>query len=87
MKAYNKECRSTLFYGALYVVLAHTGLITMMIGTNNDIRILGFPLHYFVAIVLGTLGILIVSIFWNISADKLEDAIEAENAASAAEAK
>lgn len=82
MTAYNKEWRHILFYGALYVILAHTGLIALAVGVSNDIRVLGFPLHYFAAIVLGSFGVLIVSVFWNFSADRLEDEIEAENAAA-----
>ena len=81
MKAYDKEIRSTIGFGLLYVLLGHTGLFAILLGTNNDNRILGFPLHYFIAIILGTLGILIVSIFWTNFANKLEDEIEAENAA------
>ncbi|AUH65975.1 hypothetical protein [Paracoccus zhejiangensis] len=79
MSAYQKEWRQTLLYGALYVLMAHTGLFAWLLGTDNDLRLFGFPLHYAVALVLGSLGVLIVSIFWNRSADRLEDEIEAEN--------
>jgi len=81
MDAYKKEIRSTITFGVIYVLLGHTGLWALLIGTNNDNRILGFPIHYFIAIMLGTLGILIVSIFWTHFANKLEDEIEAENSA------
>lgn len=77
--AYRKECRSTLLFGACYVLLAHTGLFAVILGYDNDLRVLGFPLHYFVAIVAGSLGVLIVSIVWNLHADRLEDAIQEEN--------
>lgn len=77
--AYRRECRSTLVFGACYVLLAHTGLFAVILGYDNDLRVLGFPLHYFVAIIAGSLGVLIVSIFWNLYADRLEDAIQEEN--------
>ena len=77
--AYRRECRSTLAFGVAYVLLAHTGLFAVILGHNNDLRVLGFPLHYFVAIVAGSLGVLIVSIIWNLYADRLEDAIQEEN--------
>jgi uncharacterized membrane protein len=87
MGAYKKELRSTIGFGVAYVLLRHTGLIAMMLGTNNDVRVLGLPIHYFIAIVLGSLGVLTVSIIWAIYANKLEDEIEAENAAVARETK
>ncbi|ASJ74781.1 hypothetical protein [Granulosicoccus antarcticus] len=87
MKAYDKEIRSTIWFGAIYVILGHTGLFAILIGTNNDNRILGFPTHYFIALILGSLGILVVSIFWASYANKLEDEIEAENSALQEEAK
>jgi uncharacterized membrane protein len=81
MKAYDKEIRSTIGFGIVYVLLGHTGLFAILLGTNNDYRILGLPIHYFIAIIFGTLGVLIVSIFWTNFANRLEDKIEAENAA------
>ncbi|MXN65948.1 hypothetical protein GR183_13625 [Stappia sp. GBMRC 2046] len=86
MNAYKKEWTSTLVFGALYVVLAHTGLFAIAFGVDNDTRVLGFPLHYFIAIVLGSAGILAVSIVWNRYADQLESEIEAENNKTAPEA-
>lgn len=79
MKAYKKEMRSTIAFGVIYVLLAHTGMFTVWIGGNNDIRLLGFPIHYFIAIVLGSFGVLLVSIIWSKYANRLEDEIEAEN--------
>jgi len=79
MKAYKKEMRSTIAFGVIYVLLAHTGMFTVLIGGNNDIRLLGFPIHYFIAIVLGSFGVLLVSIIWSKYANRLEDKIEAEN--------
>lgn len=79
MGAYEKEWRSTIGFGVVYVLLAHTGLFAILLGVDNDVRVLGFPLHYFIAIVLGSLGVLGVSIVWNRHADRLELEIEAEN--------
>lgn len=79
MNAYRKEWRSTLVFGALYLALAHTGLIAILTGVDNSVRVLGFPLHYFLAIFLGSAGVMAVSILWNRYADNLEDEIEMEN--------
>lgn len=79
MDAYTKELRSTLVFGLVYVLLGHTGFWFVLFGTNNDIRILGFPVHYFIAIMLGSLGVLIWSMIWCRYANRLEDEIEAEN--------
>lgn len=87
MKAYDKEIKSTIWFAVIYVVLGHTGLFAILIGTNNDTRILGFPAHYFIALILGSVGILIVSVFWASFANKLEDEIEAENSALQEDAK
>lgn len=79
MGAYRKELRSTLAFGVIYTLLGHTGLFAVLLGVNNDVRVLGLPLHYFVAIILGSFGVLIVSIVWSRYANRLEDEIEAEN--------
>ncbi len=87
MDAYKKEMRSTIGFGIAYVLLGHTGLWFFLFGTNNDSRIFGLPTHYFIALILGSLGVLIVSIIWCRYANNLEDEIEAENAAAATKAK
>lgn len=81
MSAYKKEMRSTIGFGLAYVLLGHTGLWFVAIGTDNSLRVLGLPIHYVIAIILGSLGVLIVSIFWCRHANQLEDEIDAENAA------
>lgn len=80
LSAYQKEIRSTVGFGIVYVLLGHTGLWAVMLGTDNSIRILGLPIHYFIAITLGSLGVLLWSMVWCRYANQLEDEIEAENA-------
>jgi len=80
VSAYKKELKSTMIFGIVYVLLGHTGLWAILIGTNNDIRLLGLPIHYFLAIIIGSLGILIWSIIWCGYANRLEDEIATENA-------
>lgn len=80
MSAYQKEIRSTVGFGIVYVLLGHTGLWAVMLGTDNSIRILGLPIHYFIAITLGSLGVFLWSMVWCRYANQLEDEIEAENA-------
>ena len=87
MEAYKKELKSTIGFGIVYVLLGHTGLWAILIGTNNDIRLFGLPIHYVIAIILGSVGVFIVSLFWTRYANKLEDEINAENAAAIAEKK
>ena len=84
MNAYQKECRSTIIFAVLYTLLAHTGLFAILLGVDNDLRLFGLPLHYTLAILLGSAGILIVSIVWNRYADRLEEQIQSENAGAEA---
>ncbi len=84
MDAYKKELRSTIGFGIAYVLMGHTGLWFLIFGIDNSSRILGLPTHYFIALILGSLGVLIVSIIWCGYANRLEDEIEAENAKVAA---
>lgn len=81
MSAYRKEIRSTIGFSIVYILLGHTGLWVILFGMDNSVRLLGLPLHYFIAIVLGSFGVLIWSIIWCRYANQLEDEIEAENAA------
>jgi hypothetical protein len=83
VSAYQKELRSTVGFGIVYVLLGHTGLWAIALGTDNSIRILGLPIHYFIAITLGSFGVLFWSLIWCRYANRLEDEIEAENAAYA----
>lgn len=85
--AYKKELRSTIGFGAVYVLLGHTGLFALMLGTSNDTRLFGLPIHYVIAIVLGSLGVFMVSMVWTRYANNLEDEINAENQAAAEQAK
>ncbi|KAF0677107.1 hypothetical protein PMES_00421 [Profundibacterium mesophilum KAUST100406-0324] len=82
MKAYKKEVRSTIGFGIGYVLLGHTGLWVVMLGSDNSVRLFGLPAHYLVAILLGSFGVLVWSVIWCIFANRLEDEIEAENAAA-----
>ncbi len=84
MDAYRKEIISTLGFFVLYLLAAHTAPWALLLGTDNSVRILGFPLHYFAAVFLGWLGVLAVSIWWNRYADALEDEIAATTTPDAA---
>ncbi|WP_113910979.1 hypothetical protein [Roseovarius dicentrarchi] len=86
MDAYKKEIKSTIGFGLGFVLLGHTGLWFIILGTDNSSRILGLPTHYFIALILGSLGVLIWSIIWCRYANRLEDDIEAENAKISASA-
>lgn len=72
MDPYKKEIKGTIFFFIVYLLICHTGAWALIYGINTDIRILGFPAHYFVAVVLGWFGVLAVSVWWNIWADRLE---------------
>jgi hypothetical protein len=81
MGTYKKEVYYTIGFFILYLLMAHTAPWAILFGIDNSIRVLGFPLHYFAAVFLGWFGVLAVSIWWNLWADKLEDEI-ASNAES-----
>jgi uncharacterized membrane protein len=78
MSPYKKEAVLTIGFFVLYLLMAHTAPWVIMLGIDNSVRVLGYPLHYFVAISLGWFGVLAVSIAWNHYADKLDDEIVAE---------
>lgn len=78
MSAYKKEAVLTIGFFVAYVLMAHTAPWAIILGVDNSVRVLGFPLHYFMAVVLGWFGVLAVSIAWNHWADKLEEEILAE---------
>jgi uncharacterized membrane protein len=87
MSAYKKEAYITVGFFVAYVLMAHTGPWAIILGIDNSVRVLGYPLHYFIALVLGWFGVLAVSIVWNRMADQLEEeiAMEADTVESTAE--
>lgn len=80
MDVYRKEARLTVGFFVLYLLAAHTAPWALILGTNNAVRVFGFPLHYFMAVFLGWFGVLAVSIWWNIAADRLDEEIAASGA-------
>lgn len=78
MNAYKREARMTVGFLIAYLLMAHTAPWALIVGVDNSVRVLGFPLHYFLAIVLGWFGVLAVSIVWNRMADRLEEEILAD---------
>jgi uncharacterized membrane protein len=78
MSAYKKEAYMTVGFFVAYVLMAHTGPWALILGIDNSVRVLGYPLHYFLALVLGWFGVLGVSLVWNHMADKLEEEIAME---------
>lgn len=75
MSTYKKEAVLTIGFFVLYLLMAHTAPWAIILGIDNSVRVLGYPLHYFVAIAVGWFGVLGVSIAWNHLADKLDDEI------------
>lgn len=78
MSAYKKEAYITVGFFVAYVLMAHTGPWAIILGIDNSVRVLGYPLHYFIALALGWFGVLGVSVVWNRMADKLEEEIASE---------
>lgn len=76
MDTYRKEICYTIFFFLLYLLVTHTAIWALLFGTNNSIRVLGFPIHYFVAIMLGWFGVIAVSVWWNIATEALDEEIE-----------
>ncbi len=79
MDTYRKEAVVTVGFFVLYLLAAHTAPWALILGIDNSNRVLGFPVHYFLAVFLGWFGVLAVSIWWNIVADKLDDEITASD--------
>lgn len=79
MSPYKKEAVMTIGFSVAYLLMAHTAPWALILGVDNSIRMLGFPLHYFLAVVLGWFGVLAVSVVWNRMADRLEEEILAES--------
>ncbi len=80
MSTYTKEWVHTLGFFLLYLLVGHTAIWVILFGKDDAIRVLGFPLQYFVVLVLGWFGALAVSIWWNYAADKLDNEITGASA-------
>lgn len=78
MSAYKKEATLTIGFFVAYILMAHTAPWAIILGIDNSMRVFGFPLHYFTALVLGWFGVLAVAVVWNHYADQLEEEIRAE---------
>jgi putative solute:sodium symporter small subunit len=76
---YRKECKGTVIFFLLFLVMGHTGLWFAPFAKDLNIYVLGFPLHYFVAIFLGWIGLLVVSLFYVKWADRVDEEIEDYN--------
>lgn len=76
MDAYRKEIFYTVFFFILYLLVTHTAIWVLLFGTNNSVRVLGFPIHYFFTIVLGWFGVVAVSVWWNLWTERLDEEIE-----------
>jgi hypothetical protein len=79
LKTYTKEWVGTLVFFGLYILMAHTGLWFAPFAADSQVIVLGFPLHYFVAVILGWFGLFIVSLFWVRWADRLEEEMASED--------
>ena len=82
MNVYRKEIVYTIGFFLLYLLVAHTAIWALLFKTDNSLRVLGLPFHYFAAIFLGWLGVLAVSVWWNRCADALEEEITRDEAES-----
>lgn len=78
MDTYRKEIFYTIFFFVLYLLVAHTGVWALVFGIDNNVRVLGFPIHYFFAVFLGWFGVMAVSIWWNWATESLDAEIEAD---------
>jgi hypothetical protein len=74
---YLKEGIGTVAFFILYLIMGHTGLWLAPFTEGMNLQILGLPIHYFGAIILGWLGLLAVSLFYVKWADQVEAEIEA----------
>jgi uncharacterized membrane protein len=73
---YAKEGLGTVGFLLLYLIMGHTGLWLAPFTEKMNLQILGFPIHYFGAVILGWIGLFAVSIFYVKWADKVDSEIE-----------
>jgi uncharacterized membrane protein len=73
---YAKEGLGTVIFFVLYLIMGHTGLWLAPLTKAVDVTILGFPIHYFGAIILGWIGLIVVSLFYVRWAEKVDEEIE-----------
>lgn len=80
MHPYKKEAVLTIGSFVAYLLMAHTAPWALFLGVDTSVRVLSFPLHYFLALILGWFGVLAVALVWNRLADRLEEEIQAVDA-------
>lgn len=75
MRIYHKERLHTVLFLLLYLAMCHTAVWAFLFGIDNSVRILGLPLHFFLIVVCGWLGLTGVAFWWSRAAEKLEQEI------------
>lgn len=64
MSAYTKERLLVVAFLLLFIATGHPWIWTFLMGVRNNQRVFGFPLHYFVSLVLFFVGITVTSLAW-----------------------
>lgn len=64
MRAYTKERLLAVGFLFLFIASGHPWIWAFLMGPRNNQRVFGFPLHYFISLVLFSVGITLVSMAW-----------------------
>ena len=75
-KLYKKELRITILFGAILMIFGHSAQIFKLFPFLQDGSLWGFPMHYIIPILMGWVGLLIISIIMAIMLNKFDDEME-----------
>lgn len=86
MRAYTKERLLIVAFLFLIIASGHPWIWTFLMGARNNQRVFGFPLHYFLSLVLFSAGITLVSVAWAFLEGRVAEEISSSGDGSQAEA-
>lgn len=74
--AYKKEIRYTLLFSVLLLLTGHCGLFFVALPPLRDIMIFGFPSQYIIPVLMGWIGLMVVTGIQAKLTNRLDDEIE-----------
>lgn len=75
--AYKKEIRYTMIFSVLLLLCGHCGLLFVGIPALRGHMIFGFPSQYIIPVLMGWIGLMVVSAIMAKLTNDLDDEIEA----------
>lgn len=77
-----KEVFVTLLFFVLFLVAGHLGIWFVLFPVEAGTRLLGFPAHYTIALLVGWPGLLVLVAVWARVANRLDDEIAGREGAT-----